>query len=91
MGTVDPEDLEPRLSTEEMGLAWGVEVELADLDDKSTFFSARKVVLDGLYAQIQLLDGSYETFPVELVRKVMAMRASTPGYTGEDLSADELY
>ena len=92
MGVVDPDDLDIRYAEEDSGLAWGVEIELAFENGKSKFFSARKVVLDGTCAQVQLLDGTYETFPIDSVRKVMAMKASLPReFADEDTIADELY
>ena len=77
---------------ESSGVAWGVEVETSMPGKDSAFHSARKVILDGEYVQIELSDGTYQAYPIEQVRKVLSMRAnSRSGYTGEDLSADDLY
>ena len=74
------------------GLSWAVEIEFSDKLQKSVFRSVRKVILDGECVQLQLLDGSYEAFPIEHVRKTLSMRAIIPtDYTGDDLRADELY
>jgi len=93
MTNYDPEELDISYADEGgVIVAWGVEIELSDQSQRSIFHSARKVVLDGEFAQIQLMDGTYESYPIDQVRKILAMRANPQaGYTDEDLSADELY
>jgi len=87
----DPDELDTKFAEGDTALAWGVEIEL-EAGTGSIFRSARRVILDGDCAQIQLLDGSYEMFPLQNVRKVLAMRADPPaGYTGQELSEDEIY
>jgi len=72
--------------------SWGVEIELSSANEKSVFRSARRVILDGQCAQVQLKDGSYEAWPIGLVRKVLSMRAADgSGYTDESLSEDGIY
>jgi len=96
MSGVDPDDLDIKFADEETGVAWGVELEFADQKQPSVFYSARKVVLDGEFAQIQLPDGTYASYPIGQVRKILSMKADPPpGYTEDDdiadLSDDELY
>lgn len=87
-------DFEPDWEAEDSTtprLIWGVEIEF-DGRGKSIFRSARRVILDGTSAQIQLLDGAYEAFPIEKVRKVLSMKSELPqGYTDEELGSDEIY
>lgn len=89
----DPDELDIKFAEEEdVSVFWSVEVEFSDSAQKSVFYSARRIVLDGEYAQIQLPDGTYASFPIGQIRKVLSMRADPPtGYTDKDLSADELY
>lgn len=88
----DPDELDVQFASEGSGLAWGVEIEFDSKVDSSIFRSARRVILDGDCAQIQLLDGSYEAFPIGKIRKILSMRAELPSsYTDEDISADEIY
>jgi hypothetical protein len=91
MTDFDPDELDIKYADEGGNVAWGVEVESSDPDQKSVFHSARRVVLDAEYAQIQHDDGTYTSYPIEQVRKILAMRADPPTvYTDEDLT-DELY
>lgn len=91
MTTPDPDELDIQFAPEGSGLSWGVEIEF-DGKESSEFRSARRVILDGDCAQIQLLDGSYEAFPIGSVRKILSMRAERPpSYTDGDAIADELY
>lgn len=70
---------------------WGVEIESSQRE-RSIFRSARRVILDGNCAQVQLPDGTFEAYPLARVRKVLAMRLEPrPRYTDEELSADEIY
>jgi hypothetical protein len=72
-------------------MIWGLEIEW-DRREQSIFRSARRVILDDSSAEIQTLDGAYETFPIERIRKILAMKSEAPqGYTDEDLGADEIY
>ena len=88
----DPDETDVQFTEENPGLAWGVEIEADSVVDKSIFRSARRVILDGGAVQVQLLDGSYEAYPIGRVRKVLAMRAALPeGYTDPGPSADEIY
>lgn len=71
---------------------WGIEVEFQDRSKKSVFHSAKKVILDGDYVQVQLLDSKYVAYPLIDVRKVLSVRArSLSGYTGKELKADGPY
>ena len=88
----DPDELDLQFAEEDGVVAWGVEIELTERGSKSFFRSARRVILDGECAQVQLLDGSYEAYPIHNIRKILAMKADPPaGYTGQELSADEIY
>lgn len=73
-------------------MIWGVELEFSDQTKRSVFYSARRVVLDGEFVQIQLRDGSYTTYPVAKIRKILSMRSEqVVAYTDEDTNADEIY
>lgn len=93
----ESDELDVKFADEADPVFWGVEVDFSfdrslNTDRKSLFYSARKVVLDENYVQIQLPNGKYQCFPIHQVRKVLAMRATvSTGYTGEDFSPDELY
>ena len=92
MNTPDPDELDIRFAEEDVDVAWGLELEFSDPTQQSAFYSARRVVLDGAFVQIQLPDGTYASYPIEQVRKILVMRADPPsGYTDEDLNTDELY
>ena len=92
MSTSDPDELDIKFAEEDAGVAWGIELELTDLALKSVFYSARRIVLDGEFAQIQLPDGTYASYPIAQIRKILVMRADPKtGYTDQDLNTDELY
>jgi len=84
------EELDISTDEEESGLAWGVEVEPSG-PGKSVFYSARKVVLNAEYVEIQLLDGKYVAIPIKQVRKVMSIRAKPKTDYTDDSSSDEIY
>ena len=87
----DPDELVDGYAAGETTLVWGVEIEF-DGKKRSIFRSAQRVMLDGECAQIQLLDGAYEAFPIGAVRKILSMRSTRPqGYTDKELSSDEIY
>lgn len=88
----DPGELDIQFADESSPPAWGVEIEFDSSTEKSVFRSAKSVTLDGEHVQIELLDGTFEAFHIQRIRKVLSMRATvTGGYTDEDVSADELY
>ena len=88
----DPDEMDLQFTQENSGLSWGIEIESDSVSGKSIFRSARRVILDGEAVQVQLLDGSYEAYPIGRVRKVLAMRATVPeGYTDPGPGVDEIY
>ena len=92
MNTSDPDEIDIKFAEEDAGVPWGIELELSDLALKSVFYSARRIVLDGEFAQIQLPDGTYGSYPIEQIRKILVMRADpNTGYTDQELNTDELY
>ena len=91
MEPFESDEMEVQFTKDSASLSWGVEIEFSDKLQESIFRSVRKVLLDGECVQLQLLDGSYEAFQIEQVRKILSMRATPLGYTGDNVSADELY
>jgi len=92
MANSEPDELDVKFAEKGTGVRWGLELEPSDETQKSVFYAARKVLLDSHYIQIQLPDGTYASYPIAQVRKILAMRADPPaGYTDVDLNTDELY
>ena len=87
----NPGGSESKATEDTASLSWAIEVESSDKRQKSQFYSARKIILDGEYVLIQLQDSSYATYPSNTVRKILAMRITPPlGYTDEDFNEAEL-
>lgn len=59
-------------------VAWGVELVTNKTREKSQMFSARRLVLGCDSVFIEMADGQEVTYPVDQIKKILAMKSTLP-------------